>query len=650
MTLAPQTITVIDTLPTADRDKLNRVYRLRTAGAPDKHYVCRKTAAGVHEWFELGRDAPTFDIRDFGAVSNDVTKAATNDAAFAAAVGAAKVAGDVTLGAVVLIPPGEWFIATPIVLPRTGATPTNVVHLIGEHIRTATIRGSNTAFPANRALIEWEAVSSRAWHQRIARLKLTLPNVAGTMAIHHKKNSVGVTLTDYTTEWLQLDLEDLDIETNNTFHQAAIKLEIGNRFAVMENVFHDPAQGTDPTFDTLLFDVAFQVGATNPTVGNDSVGLGQCVIRNVTTGLRRGGFARMLKGRIHSSVWDGSFAQGPGVENPVPANMDLLNCSQSALRNTRFEGYSDNPQIRLTRGHYVTIDDYGLGTPNPKQAGWTALTAYVIDDLVISPLLISGASPTTKKLFKCTTAGTSGAAEPTWNDVGTTNDGTVVWTAQGDAIGNGIDLIDCHHCRISRRSCVPGANPFSLRLVKVVTIDADSDHNAFLDLNLNETGAGAFAGELTVSATEAKRNVLAGVGVSGSAGSPTYTPFVLGWHPGHAAAAAPTAKTTTYTGLAGDETVACDATGGAFTVTLPPAAGLAGKVLTIKKTDASANAVTVDGNAAETIDGATTKTLTKQHEALVIVSNGTNWLVLAARNVSENQRITGDLEDRKSVV
>lgn len=84
-------------------------------------------------------------------------------------------------------------------------------------------------------------------------------------------------------------------------------------------------------------------------------------------------------------------------------------------------------------------------------------------------------------------------------------------------------------------------------------------------------------------------------------------------------------KTTTYTAVPGD-VIPCDATGGAFTVNLPAASGVV-QSISIKKTDASINAVTIDGNGAETIDGAATRLLSTQYEAVTLWSNGTNWLV-----------------------
>lgn len=75
-----------------------------------------------------------------------------------------------------------------------------------------------------------------------------------------------------------------------------------------------------------------------------------------------------------------------------------------------------------------------------------------------------------------------------------------------------------------------------------------------------------------------------------------------------------------------------DSTAGATTLNLPAAAGalVAGRVYTILKTDASANTVTIDGNAAETIDGAATVVLGGNvgRSRLTITCDGTNWRIL----------------------
>jgi hypothetical protein len=75
-------------------------------------------------------------------------------------------------------------------------------------------------------------------------------------------------------------------------------------------------------------------------------------------------------------------------------------------------------------------------------------------------------------------------------------------------------------------------------------------------------------------------------------------------------------------------TVLCDAVAAAIIVGLPAAAGKLGVVIHVKKVDSSANTVTIDGNAAETIDGVLTQVLRRQWASLQLQSNGTNWYIL----------------------
>ena len=71
----------------------------------------------------------------------------------------------------------------------------------------------------------------------------------------------------------------------------------------------------------------------------------------------------------------------------------------------------------------------------------------------------------------------------------------------------------------------------------------------------------------------------------------------------------------------------CDATSGVITVNLPPADSYFGTEFTIIKTDSSANTVTVDGNASETINGSLTKILAAQYDRMTVISDGTNWQI-----------------------
>jgi len=83
------------------------------------------------------------------------------------------------------------------------------------------------------------------------------------------------------------------------------------------------------------------------------------------------------------------------------------------------------------------------------------------------------------------------------------------------------------------------------------------------------------------------------------------------------------AKTATYTITATDYTVDC--TANTFTVTLPTAVGIQGKIYNIKNT--GTGVITVDGDGAETIDGETTETL-EQWETLTIQSTNVGWIIL----------------------
>lgn len=92
-------------------------------------------------------------------------------------------------------------------------------------------------------------------------------------------------------------------------------------------------------------------------------------------------------------------------------------------------------------------------------------------------------------------------------------------------------------------------------------------------------------------------------------------------------------KSTTYSVVLADfsKTILCDATGGAFDVDLPAAATAGdGFWLIIKKIDASANAVTIDGDTTETIDGALTLPLNNQYDSAILICDGSNWHIKAS--------------------
>lgn len=92
------------------------------------------------------------------------------------------------------------------------------------------------------------------------------------------------------------------------------------------------------------------------------------------------------------------------------------------------------------------------------------------------------------------------------------------------------------------------------------------------------------------------------------------------------------AKTAAYPVVVADDgkLIDADATTAAFTVTLPTVASAGdGFIISVKKTDSSANVVTVDGAGTETIDGATTKLLSAQFDTITLYCDGVEWHVVA---------------------
>ncbi len=90
-------------------------------------------------------------------------------------------------------------------------------------------------------------------------------------------------------------------------------------------------------------------------------------------------------------------------------------------------------------------------------------------------------------------------------------------------------------------------------------------------------------------------------------------------------------KTSNYASVEADrdKLIRADATSGTLTVTLIAAATAGdGFMLAVKKIDSSGNAVIIDANASETIDGALTLSLSNQNEVAMLISNGTSWNIV----------------------
>lgn len=92
----------------------------------------------------------------------------------------------------------------------------------------------------------------------------------------------------------------------------------------------------------------------------------------------------------------------------------------------------------------------------------------------------------------------------------------------------------------------------------------------------------------------------------------------------------PVITTTDSAYTVGNERITlCDATSNAITVSLSTAATRKGRMHTIKKIDSSVNAITIDPHSSETIDGASTHTLSSQYDTVTLVSDGTEWFIIS---------------------
>jgi len=88
-------------------------------------------------------------------------------------------------------------------------------------------------------------------------------------------------------------------------------------------------------------------------------------------------------------------------------------------------------------------------------------------------------------------------------------------------------------------------------------------------------------------------------------------------------------RSANYTVTAGDYTVLCNSTTGAFTVTLPAASSAPGRMYVIKKTSAEGNLITVHATGADYIDGAANQYLYSPYSYITVQSDGlSSWSII----------------------
>lgn len=113
------------------------------------------------------------------------------------------------------------------------------------------------------------------------------------------------------------------------------------------------------------------------------------------------------------------------------------------------------------------------------------------------------------------------------------------------------------------------------------------------------------------------------------------------------------AKTADYTITAADygKLVNVDATSAPVTITLLAAATAgAGFFIRVAKSDNSANAVTIDGDGSETINGTTTYALNDQYSMVELMSDGSNWVVASEKVLDPRFTEINDTNGNEEIV
>ena len=88
------------------------------------------------------------------------------------------------------------------------------------------------------------------------------------------------------------------------------------------------------------------------------------------------------------------------------------------------------------------------------------------------------------------------------------------------------------------------------------------------------------------------------------------------------------AKGADYTATATDYTILVTCAAANITITLPAVANNTGRIYNVKKLDATAWTVIVDGDGVETIDGALTQTLLAQYDSIQVQCDSTEWWII----------------------
>lgn len=294
---------------------------------------------------------PLVNVKAYGAIGNGIVDDTT---AIQNAINAASAL--TANGGVVFFPDGNYLISNPLILPRSGVTPVNTVKLMGAGMTQTRITGSNS-FPENRALIEWSSTVTRAWFQSITNMSFFVPNVAGVMAIHYEITDKS-SIASVSSEWMQIELNNIRFLGNNQYCERFVYLEGGQRFSTFTNLYGDPSLNANG-YNTILLE--FETTPPDDFIRSaDAHGLFMSKIENCHTTIIRGGKSALLKGRFLSTEINRCFCDG-GSGTPC---FDFVDSSMVNLTNVATEGRNEQPQYRFTNCDFFKVENISIGTPD----------------------------------------------------------------------------------------------------------------------------------------------------------------------------------------------------------------------------------------------------------------------------------------------
>jgi prepilin-type N-terminal cleavage/methylation domain-containing protein len=152
---------------------------------------------------------------------------------------------------------------------------------------------------------------------------------------------------------------------------------------------------------------------------------------------------------------------------------------------------SSTPIARLNKAFHLHEAMENITADYNNHTIWQASASYSINAIVI---------PTTKNwhFYRCTTAGTSGASEPTWpiTKAGTVADGSVTWTENGKlpVLKDNIDALNYGTYTVVENKYIK-FNPSSNQEEYIVSGDPENILKVKIQNDLGETLTALFTSE-----------------------------------------------------------------------------------------------------------------------------------------------------------